>query len=169
MRVEAEYAFERGAWTLAPMASIDYTALLQDAFSETGARPVSLRVESRTDHVVTLRAGLELSGTLRKSGYWTELLEHADGVWRPVLSVRWRQVASGAERDVSARFVDDSAAAVGLLTVTGDAPGMGFEVGAGIDWTPKVADRLTFGMRYDLFAWSGVARHDLVGRVRLSF
>jgi len=51
----------------------------------------------------------------------------------------------------------------------GAAPAEGFEVGAGIDWTPHRADRLSVGIRYDGFLWRGVSSHDLVARVRIGF
>ncbi len=168
-RVQGEYAVGLRGFDLVPMASVDYSLMRQDAFAETGARPVSLLVEERTDHVVTLRAGFELTRPLHKSGYWTDLLEHGDGVWRPTVSVRWRQVVSGYDRPLTARFVGDPADAAGTFTVDGDAPEMGFEIGGGLDWTPRRADRLTFGVRYDVFVWEDVTSHDLSARVRLGF
>lgn len=168
-RVEAEYVATLGAWDVVPLASVDYTAMLQDGFMETGARPVSLLVDSRTDNIVTLRAGVELTTALHKRDYWTEMLENIDGVWRPSLSVRWRQVVTGYDRDITARFVGDPSGAAGSFTVVGNAPNEGFEIGAGIDWTPRMADRLTFGLRYDVFVWSDVTTQDLVARVRVGF
>jgi uncharacterized protein with beta-barrel porin domain len=168
-RLEGEYAFDLRGWSLAPMASIDYTALLQDAVYETGALPVSLRVDSRTDNIVTLRAGFEVSSAWHKRGYWTEALETIDGVWRPNLSVQWRQVVAGADRALTADFIGDPGGAAGQFTVYGESPSEGFEVGAGIDWTPRSANRLTFGLRYDVFVWTDVLSQDLTASVRFSF
>jgi hypothetical protein len=168
-RIEADYTFDVLGLDLSPMASVDYTALIQDAIMETGALPVALQIDGRTDDVVTVRAGLDLTTAYHKRDYWTDFLEHADGVWRPTLSVRWRQVVNDAEREVAGRFRSDPTGTAGLLVVQADAPAEGFEIGAGVDWTPRAADRLTFGLRYDLFVWTGVTTHDLVGQVRFSF
>lgn len=167
--LEGEYAFELRGWTLAPMASLDYQALLQDSVTETGALPVSLQVDSRTDNVVTLRAGFEVATAFHKRGYWTEALETIDGVWRPNLSVQWRQVVAGADRALTADFIGDPGSAAGQFTVYGQSPSEGFEVGAGVDWTPRSANRLTFGLRYDVFVWTDVLSNDLTARVRYSF
>ena len=169
VRLDGEYAFDVRGWTLAPMASLDYTGLGQEQITETGAAPVSLLVDSRTDHIVTIRVGGEVSTALAKRDYYSDLLEAVDGVWRPTLSVRWRQVVSGADRGYTARFLGTPATTVGKFVVAGDGPDKGFEVGAGLDWTPEAANRLTFGLRYDVFAWEGVTTHDLAARVRFSF
>lgn len=168
-RLEGEYAFDWRGWTLAPMASVDYTALLQEAVYETGALPVSLQVDARTDNVVTLRAGFEIATAYHKRDYWTEALETVDGVWRPNLSVAWRQVVAGADRALTADFIGDPGTAAGQFTVYGQSPSEGFEVGAGVDWTPRNANRLTFGLHYDAFVWTGVFSQDLTAQVRYSF
>lgn len=164
-----EYAFDLRGWTLAPMASIDYTALLQDSIYETGALPVSLQIDSRTDNIVTLRAGFEVATAWHKRDYWTDALETVDGVWRPNLSVQWRQVVAGADRALTADFIGDPGTAAGQFTVYGQSPSEGFEVGAGLDWTPRAANRLTFGLRYDVFVWTDVLSQDLTANVRYSF
>ena len=56
-----------------------------------------------------------------------------------------------------------------LFSVQGDDSGQGFELGVGVDWTPLVADRLTFSLRYDGFFWQDVTSSAIIGRIRLSF
>jgi uncharacterized protein with beta-barrel porin domain len=166
VRAEIEYGIETRALRVAPLISLDYTTLLQSEVRESGGGAAALTLPSRNDTARTLRVGVDLTTTLQKTGYWTDLLENADGVWRPALSVRWRQPLGDVSRSISARF---SAAPGELFSVEGDDSGEGFEVGAGVDWTPLLADRLTFSLRYDGFLWQGVASHALTGRIRLSF
>ena len=37
------------------------------------------------------------------------------------------------------------------------------------DFTPRKANRLTFGLHYDVFVWQNVASQDISGRVSLAF
>ena len=166
VRAEVEYGIERGALRIAPLLSLDYTTLLQSEVRESGGGAAALTLPSRDDTARTLRVGVDLTTTLHKTDYWTQLLENADGVWRPVLAVRWRQPLGDLSRSVSARF---SAAPSELFSVEGDDRGEGFELGAGIDWTPLVADRLTFSLRYDGFVWEDIGTHAITGRIRLTF
>ena len=166
VRAEAEYVYTIGALALAPMASLDYTALLQSEITETGGGAADLVLPSRTDTMRTLRVGINLTTALEKQDYWTELLENADGVWRPSLSVRWRQPLGNEDPTIHASFRESPG---DRFSVVGENFDEGFEIGAGIDWTPLVADRLTFTLRYDGFLWQGVASHALTGRIRLAF
>ena len=166
-RIEGEYLFDLYGWDLGPIASLDYTALYQGEVTESGAGLLNLVVESRDTPLATVRAGFALARSVRKSGYWTDFLEQADGVWRPSLSVEWRQLLVDYNRPISARFA--SAPGSGNMTIRGDAPRMGFEIRTGIDWTPRQADRLTFGLHYDVFAWTDVVVQDLVASVRIGF
>jgi outer membrane autotransporter protein len=167
VRAEVEYGIEAGAFLLAPLISLDYTTLLQSAITETGGGAAALTVPSRTDTARTLRVGFDLSTILHKKDYWTTFLENADGVWRPTLSLRWRQPLGDESRTVTARFT--AADPNDLFSVQGDDSGQGFELGVGVDWTPLVADRLTFSLRYDGFFWQDVTSSAIIGRIRLSF
>ncbi len=166
VRAELEYAIETEAFRIAPLISLDYTTLMQSEIAETGGGAAALTLPSRNETARTLRLGFDLTTALRKQGYWTALLENADGVWRPSLSVRWRQPLGATQQNVNARF---SAGPSELFSVQGDDSGQGFELGVGVDWTPLVADRLTFTLRYDGFLWEGVTSSALTGRIRLSF
>ncbi|MCS5636087.1 MAG: autotransporter domain-containing protein, partial [Myxococcota bacterium] len=166
LRARVEYALSRGPLVVSPMLSLDYTALLQSEVNEIGAGPGALSLPSRNDTARTLRVGFDATTALEKKGYWTEMLEYADGVWRPTLSLRWRQPLGETNPAIPAAF---SVAPSDPFDVFGDDSGEGFEVGVGLAWTPLVADRLTFTLRYDGFLWQGVSSNSFTGRVRFSF
>ena len=166
LRARAEYAFRLGRIQIAPLASVDYTALMRPSITENGGGAADLYIEEATNNITTVRVGFDLSSALHKQGYWTEILENADGVWRPQLRIAWRQVVTGAHRDITSRF---SQIAGSTFTIQADAADRGFEVGAGIDWSPALINRFTFGVHYDAFVWENVLNQTLMGQVRFSF
>ena len=113
-----------------------------------------------------MRVGVDLSSALHKQGYWTELLESADGVWRPSLSLAWRQVVTGQHRDITSRLDEVKGS---VFTIQADAADRGFEIGAGLDWSPALINRFTFGIHYDAFIWKDVTNQTVMGRLRFSF
>jgi len=167
-RLAGGWDFDLRGVRLAPVASLDWTALFRQGFDETGAGPASLSLPSRSDAIWTTRFGLELDTAYHKKGYWTDFLEMADGVWWPSLGLHWREVASGDDRPLDARLAS-APAGVGEFRVRGADARHGFEVGAGLRFTPTHADRLTIGLRYDGFFWQGVREHDFGADVRLGF
>jgi len=166
MRAEAEYGIESGAFRISPAVSLDYTALLQSEIKESGGGGAALVLPSRTDSVGTVRVGFDLTTALHKKGYWTDLLENVDGVWRPTLSLRWRQPLGGEQAHIEALFLESPADRFSIETEIFQE---GFEIGAGLDWTPLVADRLTFTLRYDGFLWEDTTVNAVTGRIRLAF
>ena len=166
LRGRVEYGFRLGVVQLAPLASVDYTALIRPDITETEGGAANLYVDGTTDSITTVRVGFELGSALHKDGYWTELLENADGVWRPQLSVAWRQVVTGAHRDITSRFLG---APGQTFTIQADAADRGFEIGAGLDWSPALINRFTFGIHYDAFVWKDVLNQAIMGQVRFSF
>ena len=166
LRGRVEYGFRLGVVQLAPLASVDYTALIRPDITETEGGAANLYVDGTTDSITTVRVGFELGSALHKDGYWTELLENADGVWRPQLSVAWRQVVTGAHRDITSRFLG---APGQTFTIQADAADRGFEIGAGLDWSPALINRFTFGIHYDAFVWENVFNQAIMGQVRFSF
>jgi outer membrane autotransporter protein len=170
VHARAEYEYDAGLWLVTPRASVDYTLLTRSAFSESGNSSAQLSVDDEVDQVVTLRAGFEFSAILNKDQYWTDLLENLDGIWRPTLALDWRQIVAGEDRAIEARF---SQAPGQAFRVQADGAGQGLEFSAGLDWTPRAANRLTFGLHYDGFlSRESAARsveHDFMARMRFSF
>ncbi len=168
LRLHGDYGFDLRGWQVAPLVSLDYTSLVQSSLAESGGGALALLIDRRSDSIATLRTGIEVSTGYHKTAYWRDLLEIADGVWHPALSVRWRQVLAGSDREITARYAGAPAAA-GSFTVDARAPDRGFEIGAGLDFVPKAANRVTLGVRYDTFLWQGITSHELRGDLRFSF
>ena len=57
----------------------------------------------------------------------------------------------------------------GNFEVEGEEDSGGFEVGAGVSFIPKNANRLQFDLRYDVFRSENTLEHDLVAKVRFGF
>ena len=166
LRARAEYGFRLGSVQIAPLVSLDYTALIRPSITETEGGDANLYIDGTTNNITTVRVGLDLGSALHKDGYWTQLLENADGVWRPQLTVAWRQVVTGAHRDITSRLLG---APGQTFTIEANAADRGFEVGAGLDWSPAPINRFTFGVHYDAFVWENVLNQTIMGQVRFSF
>ena len=91
-----------------------------------------------------------------------------DGVWRPTVDLRWRQYLVGYERELSARLAGAPDTA-DSFEVEAEEDSGGFEVGVGISFTPKNANRLQFDLRYDVFRSENTLEHDLVAKIRFGF
>ncbi|MFP6639982.1 MAG: autotransporter outer membrane beta-barrel domain-containing protein, partial [Myxococcota bacterium] len=166
LRGRAEYAFRFGHLLMAPLVSLDYTALIRPVITETGGGAADLYIEGATNNITTVRVGVDLSSALHKKGYWTDILENADGVWRPNLSLAWRQVVTGQHREITSRLAQVRG---NVFTIQADAADRGFEIGAGIDWSPARINRFSFGIHYDAFVWKNVLNQSVAGRLRFSF
>lgn len=155
--LEAGYSIPLGRFVVEPVASVDWTWIGQDALSEQGAASLDLQVDSRDDSVLSSTAGLRLSTEFMKYGYSVDWLEWADGVWRPELSARWREVWSGRERDIDGRLAG-APAGVGTFTVSGRDARRGAEVGARMMFQPY-GWGAQVGLAYDGFYGDGTFNH----------
>jgi len=165
---ELSWTFALDGLDVTPALDIDWALVMRPGFTEQGAGDLSLTVEDANDSVTTLRLGVDVGTSFLKKGYWTDFLERTDGLWQPVLTVKWRQVVSGASRGLSSSMVGAPTGVTGTR-VYGDDASQGFEIGAGLWFTPKDATRITFGARYDAFVWKDVVAHDVTGSVSFAF
>ena len=165
---EVGLLFDVGPVSIEPMVAIDWMRMETGGFSEDGGGIYRTSVSSREDDVLTTRTGLRLGTAYEYRRYVHRYLEWATGVWRPTVDLRWRQTISGAERDVTASLVDATAAAPGF-TVEAEEDDGGFEIGVGIAFVPKYANRLQLQLRYDAYRSDNTVDHDLVGKIRIGF
>ena len=165
---EVGVVFAVGPLEVEPVAQLDWAWVYQSSIHESGAGGFGIRIDDRDDSIGSISTGLRLSTTYQHSRFLASRLEWMDGIWRPVIDVRWRQMVAGHERDIDARF-DGSPGTVGDFTISGQEDEGGFEVGAGLSFTPSNANRLQFDLRYDAFLASHTVEHNLVGRMLIGF
>ncbi|GEM_PF-3550744 len=165
---EVGLLFDVGPITIEPIAAVDWMRMETGGFSEDGGGIYRTSISNREDDVLTTRTGLRLGTVYEYRRYVHRYLEWATGVWRPTVDLRWRQTISGAKRDVTASLVDAPAAAPGF-TVEAEENDGGFEIGAGISFVPKYANRLQLQLRYDAYRSDNTVDHNLVGKIRIGF
>ena len=168
LAAQAGYVFDLGVIDIEPLVGLDYVWITQDEISESDAGVWGLNIDERDDSVLSGTVGIRLSTVYQHSSYLSDGLLWMDGVWRPTVDFRWRQYLVGYERELSARFAGASDT-VGNFEVEGEEDSGGFEVGAGISFIPKNANRLQFDLRYDVFRSENTLEHDLVAKVRFGF
>ncbi|MEZ7981799.1 MAG: autotransporter domain-containing protein [Myxococcota bacterium] len=168
LAAQAGYVFDLGVIDIEPLLGLDYVWITQDEISESDAGVWGLNIDERDDSVLSGTVGIRLSTVYQHSSYLSDGLLWMDGVWRPTVDFRWRQYLVGYERELSARFTGASDMA-GNFEVEGEEDSGGFEVGAGVSFIPKNANRLQFDLRYDVFRSENTLEHDLVAKVRFGF
>ena len=136
--------------------------------SEDGAGGIGLRVADRDDQVGSVTAGLRLSSVYRHNRFIVSQLEWMDGVWRPQLDLRWRQIVEGNERELEASLQGTPDSVPGFK-VKGKEDQGGWEIGAGMSFIPTQANRFQFDLRYDAYVASHTLEHDLTFRVGMGF
>ena len=169
LAVEAGYLFSAGPITIEPLVGIDWAWINQRTIDEDEAPAgLALTVPGREDQIGSISAGMRLATTYRHDAYLAQRLEWLDGIWRPMVDVRWRQFLEGDQRDFDARF-DGSPDDIANFSVQAEEDSGGLEVGAGLSFIPDVANRLQFDLRYEAYVAANTLQHDLVGRVSLGF
>ena len=168
LAAQVGYVFDLGVIDIEPLAGLDYAWITQDEISESDAGVWGLTIDDRDDSVLSGTVGVRLSTVYQHSSYLSESLLWMDGVWRPTVDLRWRQYLVGYERELSARLAGAPDTA-GKFEVEGEEDSGGFEVGVGVSFIPKNANRLQFDLRYDVFRSENTLEHDLVAKIRFGF
>lgn len=165
---EVGFEFELGPVSVEPIAAIDWIRVETDGITEDGAGSLDTAIESRDDDLLTSRVGVRFGTVYEERRYLHRYLEWTTGVWRPSVDLRWRQTWSGNDRDVTARLADGPTT-VAPFTVGAREDAGGLEVGVGVSFVPKYADRLQFDLRYDAYRAAHTVDHDLFAQVRIGF
>ena len=149
--IDGGYPFPVGYFFVEPVVSLRYTYLSQEGVSETGAPGVKLDLPSRTDSFFSTSIGLRMNTALFKYDFINDYLEWADGLWTPEVNLNWRQIWTGADRELNAVMPDAPASAGGYRVDAKDA-NSGVEFGARLEFQP-LAWRTSFAFEYQGF-WS---------------
>jgi len=165
---EIGYVFEVGSVKIEPIGGIDWAWVDQRPINEDETAGFGVRIGSRDDSVGSINGGLRISAIYLHSKFLVQNLLWMDGVWKPSIDIRWRQMLAGYKRDINARL-QGAPDAVADFTVKGKEDPGGVEIGGGISFSPKHANRLQFDLRYEAFVASHTVSHDLIARAQIGF
>ena len=128
-------------------------------------KELELDVEKRENALVGTNAGFRAGMTLVKWAYFGDLLEWADGVWRPEVHASWRQVWNDHDRALSSRLDGAPSGAPRFRTETEDAE-IGADFGASVIFQPY-GTRNTIELGYEGFVGDGSMSHAAMLRFRM--
>jgi uncharacterized protein with beta-barrel porin domain len=164
-----------GAWQLVaaetnffePVASLDFTWLDEESFTESGGRAANLAVAGRSQTAVSTTLGIRIERTFLKGRYTTDWAQWANGTWRPEIDVRWRANWTDVDRDISARFAQ-APEGTGSFTVKAQDAKQGAEFAVSTTYQPyKTRALVTAGYRG--FIGDGTQIHTVGAEVRIPF
>jgi len=165
---EVGYLFDVGPVKVEPIGGLDWAWVNQRPIRESEAFGLGVRIEGRDDSIGSINAGVRVSTSYVHSKYLGQNFLWMDGVWKPTIEVRWRQMVAGYERDVEARLLG-APAGVANFTVKGKEDPAGAEIAAGFSFTPKNANRLQFDLRYESFVAAHTVTHNLTAKALIGF
>lgn len=168
LAAEAGIEIPGGPFLFEPLIGFDWSWVSQEEISEDGAGGLGLQIDERDDEVGSVSGGVRISSIYRHNRFLARQLDWMDGVWRPQVDLRYRQLVEGNERQIDARFSGAAPSLPGFRVETKEDQG-GWELGAGIGFVPEDANRLQFDLRYDAFLASHTLEHDLMFRMQLGF
>ena len=136
-----------------PMASIDYTYLEQDAYSETGAGAIGLNVQGQ--NYDRTRYGL--------GGRLTSEFGSRNTKLRPEIDLNWYHDTGTLNKDVVASYIGGGSS---FITPGTNSIGRDF-VNLGLGLTMQTTRTTSIQIRYDLDASSGFTSHTggITGRI----
>ncbi|MEE8164705.1 MAG: autotransporter outer membrane beta-barrel domain-containing protein [Myxococcota bacterium] len=165
---EVGFRFDAGPIQIEPLATVDWAWVFQRPIQESEAGSLGIRIDARSDQLGSVSGGLRASSLYHQTGYLLSGLDWMDGVWRPQIDLRWRQIIAGDKRDIDARF-RGTPAGVPDFTIQGREDKGGFEIGAGVSFVPSNANRLQMDLRYEAFVASHTLEQTLSFRVSIGF
>ncbi len=147
--------FGVGSLLVQPVASLSYTHISQDSYTESGAASLNLRVDNEDVDSLVSGLGARLYGRF----------DMGEGVWMtPELRVRWTHEFGDDDRRVHARL--DGATAGGDFVVE-SAEISSDSVLVGVAWTVTTRDRLQVFAEYDAVLNEDLIEHSFSAGVRL--
>jgi len=149
------YPYQLKKWTLEPFASVQYTHLDEDSFSETGAGGVNLLVDGRQTDSLVSELGLRLGRVIKAKSF----------TFVPELNLAWNYDFGIDDRVLSASFAGSPGAS---FRIPGqDVEPSGVTAGAGL--TFLFHNDITTSVRYKGEFRDDYSGHAVVGELRFSF
>jgi outer membrane autotransporter protein len=165
--VEGGHEFRFGAIDLEPLVSVEYTYLYEDSTSESKNNVSALSIGSRSNTLIATEAGVRVGTMLIKHADMGALMNWADGVWRPEVTMRWRQILSDYDRASSAELRAAPSSTPKFRTKSEDAQ-YGGELGVAVNFQPHES-RSTIQVGYETFIGDRTTTHTVMGTFRIPF
>ncbi|EON15025.1 autotransporter domain-containing protein [Pandoraea sp. SD6-2] len=146
-----------GRAVVTPLASMTYSYLNQNSYTETGGNGSALSVGSAGSSSVRSALGAKIAVPF----------ETSTGTWVPELSVRWIHEYNRTRQATGASFAADPIGQTGFTTVGATPVSDLAEMSLGL--TLMKANNLSASIRYDLQAGSGFVSHTGIVRVQQRF
>ncbi|WP_052765531.1 autotransporter domain-containing protein [Pandoraea apista] len=146
-----------GRAIVTPLASVTYSYLNQNSYTETGGNGAALSVGSAGSSSVRSALGARFAVPF----------ETSTGTWVPELSVRWVHEYNRTRQATGASFAADPTGQTGFTTVGATPVSDLAEMSLGL--TLLKANNLSASIRYDLQAGSGFVSHTGIVRVQQRF
>ncbi|APD13364.1 autotransporter domain-containing protein [Pandoraea pulmonicola] len=146
-----------GRAVVTPLASVTYSYLNQNSYTETGGNGTALTVGSAGASSVRSALGAKFAVPFETSA----------GTWVPELSVRWVHEYNRTRQATSASFAADPLGQTGFTSVGATPVSNLADVALGL--TLVRSNNLSASIRYDLQAGSGFVSHTGIVRVQQRF
>lgn len=146
-----------GRAIVTPLASITYSYLNQNSYTETGGNGTALSVGSAGSSSVRSALGAKIAMPF----------ETSSGTWTPELGLRWVHEYNRTRQTTGASFAADPTGQTGFTTVGATPVSDLAEMSLGV--TLMRANNLSASVRYDLQIGSGFVSHTGIVRVQQRF
>lgn len=146
-----------GRAIVTPLASITYSYLNQNSYTETGGNGTALSVGSAGSSSVRSALGAKIAMPF----------ETSSGTWTPELGLRWVHEYNRTRQTTGASFAADPTGQTGFTTVGATPVSDLAEMSLGV--TLMRANNLSASVRYDLQVGSGFVSHTGIVRVQQRF
>ncbi|WP_322881564.1 autotransporter domain-containing protein [Pandoraea sputorum] len=146
-----------GRAVFTPLASITYSYLNQNSYTETGGNGTALSVGSAGSSSVRSALGAKIAMPF----------ETSSGTWTPELGLRWVHEYNRTRQTTGASFAADPTGQTGFTTVGATPVSDLAEMSLGV--TLMRANNLSASVRYDLQIGSGFVSHTGIVRVQQRF
>ncbi len=156
-----------GNFHLEPVAAFDVTWIQEDDISESGASSLDLRIAERENTLVATSFGGRFFYRHFQNPFSDRGPGFAHGTWTPELTVKWRSIWTGADRELESRF-RGAAARTGDFTIDAQDTEQGLDVGVHLLFQPHGSGG-GMSIGYDGHWGDGGLYHSFGAKLRLFF
>ncbi len=156
-----------GNFHLEPIAAFDVTWIQEEDISESGANALDLTIAERENTLVATSFGGRFFYRHFQNPFSDRGPGFAHGTWTPELTVKWRSIWTGADRELESRF-RGAAARTGDFTIDAQDTEQGLDVGVHLLFQPHGSGG-GMSIGYDGHWGDGGLYHSFGAKLRLFF